>query len=77
MSTATEMLASYLAAEAAVLSGKTIQFAGRTLTNENLSEIRKGRIEWERRVSGETGRGPTIGGLSFSVARFDGRGCDR
>jgi len=73
MSTATDMLASYLAAEAAVLSGKTVQFNGRTLTSENLSEIRKGRIEWERRVAAETGGGgPTIGGLSYSVARFDG-----
>lgn len=76
MSTATDMLASYLAAEAAVLSGKTIQFNGRTLTNENLSEIRAGRLEWEKRVAAEAGNGgPTIGGLSFSVARFDGRRC--
>ena len=73
MTIATDMLASYLAAEAAVLSGKTIQFNGRTLTNENLNEIRKGRAEWERRVASETSRGPSVGGLSFSVARFDGR----
>lgn len=74
MTIATDMLASYLAAEAAVLSGKTVQFNGRTLTQENLSEIRKGRLEWEKRVAAESGRGgPSIGGLSYSVARFDGR----
>lgn len=77
MTTATEMLAKYLAAEADVLSGKTIQFGGRTVTAENLAEIRKGRAEWERRVSAEAGgKGPTIGGLSYSVARFDGRDCN-
>jgi len=75
MTTATDMLAAYLAAESAVISGKTVQFNGRTLTYENLSEIRKGRAEWERRVAAESGGGgPTIGGLSYSVARFDGGG---
>lgn len=77
MTIATDMLASYLAAEADVLSGKTIQFNGRTVTTENLAEIRKGRLEWERRVSAEAGGGrPTFGGLSYSVARFDGRDCN-
>lgn len=77
MTTATDMLASYLAAEADVLSGKTIQFNGRTVTTENLAEIRKGRLEWERRVNAEAGgKRPSIGGLSYSVARFDGRDCD-
>ena len=73
MTIATDILASYLAAEAAVLTGKTVQFNGRTHTHEDLAEIRKGRMEWERRVASESGnRGPTFGGLSFSVARFDG-----
>jgi len=73
MTIATDMLASYLAAEAAVLTGKSVQFNGRTHTHEDLAEIRKGRMEWERRVTSESGnRGPTFGGLSFSVARFDG-----
>ncbi|MCZ2498146.1 hypothetical protein GN316_15380 [Xylophilus sp. Kf1] len=65
------MLAKYLEAEAAVLSGKTVTFAGRTLTTENLADVRKGRIEWERRVQAESARGPTVGGLSFSTARFN------
>jgi hypothetical protein len=72
MTIAKDMLAAYLAAEAAVLSGKTVQFNGRTHTQEDLAEIRKGRLEWERRVANETGGGQaTFGGLSYSVARFD------
>lgn len=66
------MLAKYLEAEAAVLSGKTVSFGGRTLSSENLEEIRKGRSEWERRVAREqNGGGATVGGLGYSVARFD------
>lgn len=72
MSTATEMLAAYLAAESAILLGKTVSFQGRTVGFENLSEIRNGRAEWERRVATEQGGGATFGGLSYSVARFDG-----
>jgi len=72
MTIATDMLAAYLAAEAAVLSGKTVQFNGRIHAYEDLAEIRKGRFEWERRVANETGGGqPTFGGLSYSIARFD------
>jgi hypothetical protein len=76
MTTATDMLASYMAAESAILTGKTIQFNGRTLTNENLSEIRKGRQEWERRVAVEQGRARS--GLGYSIATFgDHPGCGR
>lgn len=72
MSTATDMLAAYLAAESAILLGKTIAFQGRTVGYENLAEIRKGRAEWERRVAAERNGGAAFGGMSFSVARFDG-----
>lgn len=71
MSTATDMVAKYLEAEAALLLGKTVSFGGRTLTVENLDSIRKGRQEWERRAVAEQ-RGSGFGGLSYSVARFDG-----
>ena len=73
MSTATDMLAAYMAAESALLLGKTTTFQGRTLTLENLQEIRAGRQEWERRVAAEQGAAagaPTIGGLGYSVATF-------
>lgn len=73
MSTATEMLSKYLEAEKAILDGKTISFQGRTMGMEDLDKIREGRREWEQRVAQEqraaAGR-PSIGGMSFSVARF-------
>lgn len=49
--TATEMRDLYLNAEAALLAGKSFQWGDRTLTRENLAEIREGRQEWERRVA--------------------------
>ncbi|MBD9395146.1 hypothetical protein IB243_22675 [Acidovorax sp. ACV01] len=66
------MVAKYLEAETALLLGKSVSFGNRTLTVENLAEIRKGRQEWERRATAEQGGCATIGGLSFSAARFDG-----
>jgi len=51
MATDQEMLDAYTAAEQAVLAGKTYQIAGRLVTMENLSEIRKGRQEYEARVA--------------------------
>lgn len=71
MSIATDMVAKYLEAEAALLLGKSVSFGGRTLSSENLAEIRKGRQEWERRAAAEANGGATISGLSYSVARFD------
>ena len=72
MSIATDMVAKYLEAETALLLGKSVSFGGRTLSSENLAEIRQGRQEWERRAAAESNRGATFGGLSYSVARFDG-----
>ena len=74
MTTATDMLAKYLAAESALLEGKVTRMDDRLLQMEDLAEIRKGRIEWEKRVSAESmraARAPTIGGLSYSIARMD------
>ena len=45
------MIQRYTEAEMAVLDGKTIRFNGQEMTMENLSEIRKGPQEWERRLS--------------------------
>lgn len=73
MSTATDMLAAYLAAETAVLAGKTYTLGQRTLGYENLAEIRKGRMEWEARVRAEQFPSvPRIGGLGFAVANLSG-----
>lgn len=74
MTTATDMLAAYLAAETAILQGKEVSFGGRRQTMEDLPAIRAGRQEWERRAQAEAmkgtgGRGQ--GGLGhFGVARF-------
>ncbi|WP_313178579.1 hypothetical protein [Massilia sp.] len=68
------MLAKYMEAEAAVLAGKAITFQGRSMTMENLNEIRAGRREWEQRVAQQSrqsaGR-PSFGGMPFSVASFN------
>ena len=50
------MIQRYAEAEMAVLDGKSIKFNGHEMTKENLSEIRKGRQEWERRLSFGSGR---------------------
>lgn len=60
------MIGLYLQAERDVLAGKQITFQGRTVSSENLNEIRAGRQEWElrRQQSATPRRQP------FSVARF-------
>ena len=63
------MLQAYTDAEIAVLSGKSITFNGQQMTYENLSEIRKGRQEWERRLAAlNNSRRGRSGG--FRLARF-------
>lgn len=75
MTIATDMLAAYIAAETAILEGKSHSFNGRSLTHENLQEIRAGRKEWEAKVKAEqtpaAAKKGMIGGLGVSVARFD------
>lgn len=74
MSTATDMLAKYLAAETAILDGQEVRFGDRSLKMVNLPEIQQGRKEWEQRVAAETARtnhAPMIGGMSLSVASFN------
>lgn len=74
MSTATDMVAAYIAAETAILAGKEVRLQDRMVRREDLPEIRAGRREWEQRVAAEqasAARAPTIGGVRFSVARMD------
>ncbi|AIR01955.1 hypothetical protein LG71_19550 [Pluralibacter gergoviae] len=62
------MIQRYTDAEMAVLDGKSIRFNGQEMTMENLSEIRKGRQEWERRLSSiDTQR---RGRTGYKLARF-------
>ncbi|WMY75410.1 hypothetical protein RHD99_05475 [Buttiauxella selenatireducens] len=63
-----DMIRRYTEAEMAILQGKSIIFNGQQMTMENLSEIRKGRQEWERKLSMANA---TSGGRSgFKLARF-------
>lgn len=62
--TAQEMVDKYIAAEAAILEGKTITFEGQTLSREDLDKVRTGRREWERRVAAESN------GARHGLARF-------
>ena len=71
-------LAEYLAAESAILAGKEVRLGGpgidRWLRMEDLDKVRAGRIEWQRTVdslSAASARTPTLGGTTFSSARFD------
>lgn len=75
MSTATDMLAQYLAAEAAVLQGQDVSINGRRLSMADLEQVRAGRKEWEARVAAETAAAAgasTVGGITFSLARLSG-----
>lgn len=71
MSTATEMLAKYLAAEAALLAGKEVAFGDRRLRHEDLPEIRAGRREWESRVSAEQRVADGAPSITLLRARMD------
>ncbi|BBQ61545.1 hypothetical protein WP2S18E08_15280 [Escherichia coli] len=58
----------YTDAEIAVLDGKSITFNGQQMTLENLSEIRKGRQEWERRLASLLAQ--RNGRHGYKLARF-------
>lgn len=62
------MIQSYTEAEIAVLQGKSITFNGQQMTMENLSEIRKGRQEWERKFASATAA--VTGRPAYRLARF-------
>ncbi len=66
---AQQMVERYIEAEMAVLDGKAIQFGGRTLTMENLNQIREGRKEWERRFNAENLRARG-GSAGYSLAEM-------
>ncbi|OOO99013.1 hypothetical protein CBL21_12505 [Shigella flexneri] len=62
------MIHRYINAEMAVLDGKSITFNGQQMTMENLSEIRQGRQEWERRLATLAAR--RRGTPGYKLARF-------
>lgn len=69
MTTAQEMLDFYTAAELAVLKGQSVKFGERQLTRADLSEIRKGRQEWQATVDRDSLRGRRAG---WATADFGG-----
>lgn len=76
MSTATDLLAAYIAAETAVLTGAEYRLGDRMLKMADLSMIQKGRAEWQAKVNAETAAAngvPTFGGLGHSIATFGQR----
>ena len=70
MSTATDMLAAYIAAETQVLQGQSVSFGGRLWTLADLAEIRRGRKDWERRVQAETRTDSGGGSIRHQLADF-------
>lgn len=69
MSTATDMVALYVAAEKAVLASQSYTLLGRSLTRADLPDIRTGRVEWEARVNAESA-GTQGGSPLYSLADF-------
>jgi hypothetical protein len=58
---ASDMVALYIDAEKEVLAGKSVTINGKMMTSEDLEQIRKGRIEWQRTLSMYTRpRGTTL-----------------
>lgn len=69
MSTHTERLALYRAAEEAILDGQSFTHNGRQLTLPNLREVQSEIRRLERLVANENGAG------GFKVATFASRDC--
>lgn len=65
MSTASEMVELYLAAEAKILKGQAVRMGERSLTMANLTEVVNERKQWERRLASENNRG-----RGYSLASF-------
>lgn len=66
---AQQILERYITAEQEVLEGRTVSFAGRTLTMVDLSEIRAGRKEWERKIASL--QRAASGARPYKLASFD------
>lgn len=62
------MIQRYIDAEMAVLEGKSVTFNGQQMAMENLSAIRQGRQEWERRLAALAAR--RRGNPGYKLARF-------
>ena len=70
MSTASDLLALYIAAEEKILAGQAVTLGDLQLTMANLAEVRKERQNIERRVAAESRQASGLGGPSVSLADF-------
>lgn len=70
MSTATDMLAAYLAAEVAVLKGQSYRLGDRQLTRADLAEIQRGRQEWQRAVAAEQNTAAGFRGEGYGLGAY-------
>lgn len=70
MSTATDMLALYIAAEKKILAGQSVSMGGKALTMADLEKVRAGRIEWETKVAAETRQAAGSYGARHMTANF-------
>ena len=57
---AQDMVALYVNAEKAVLTGQAYTVAGQSVTRADLDKLRAGRKEWEEKLSQYLGRQPRI-----------------
>ena len=71
MSTATDMRDLYIAAEKSVLDGQTVTLpGGASVTMSNLTEIKAGRKEWQRKVDEETRAATGSVGPRYAMSDF-------
>lgn len=75
MSTTTDMLAVYLAAEMAILGGQSYKWGDRQLNRADLAQVIAGRKEWERKAAAEARGGIGVQYASFDDATDDRRDC--
>jgi hypothetical protein len=66
--TAQQMVDYYTEAEIAALDGRQFMFNGRQVMTQDLTQIRKGRIEWERKLATEAAK--ASGSPGFALTRF-------
>lgn len=70
MSTASDLLALYLAAEAKILLGQSSALGDRQLTMADLADVRAERAKLERRVAAETNSAAGSSGARHLLANF-------
>jgi hypothetical protein len=71
MSTASDLLPLYIAAEQAILQGQSVRLGDRQVSFADLSYVQTERAKLERRVADEQAAAAGRSGLGYSVARLD------